>query len=132
MGTVADKLSVLQSTKEAIRYALIAMGQDVPENAPFSSYSDYILSLPTGGELPEGLSELTMENGMPEMGSVSQGGYVSDGVQVTIEAVPNEGYKFSGWSRYKGSNKFPTMVSEQTHTFIMSGKIRFRAKFEVA
>lgn len=130
MGTIADKLNLLQNTKENIRYAIMAMGLEVPEEEPFSTYPEYIMALPSGGELPDGVSELTVENGMPDMGSVSQGGYVSDGVRVTVEAAPKDGYRFTSWAKYQGSSKFPSVVEAQTYTFTMAGNVRFKARFE--
>lgn len=130
MGTVAEKLTALQNTKEAIRQAICGMGVDVTAETPFSGYAAKILSIPSGSELPEGVYTVTVENSEPDMGDVSPGGYVSGGMQVTVTATPHAGYQFAGWARYKGSGRFPTSIDEQVHTFAVTGNVRFVAMFE--
>ena len=44
MGTIAEKLAALQETKNAIKDALIEMGQEVYDNDPFSLYPELILA----------------------------------------------------------------------------------------
>ncbi len=39
MGTIADKLNLLQNTKSAIKTAIIDKGQPVEDSDPFSSYA---------------------------------------------------------------------------------------------
>lgn len=70
MGTIADKLNLLLKTKNEIRSALIAQGQDMPDNLPFSEYSEKVRAIPVGGndvtlhQLPEGTVILLPENGV--------------------------------------------------------------------
>lgn len=45
MGTVADKLNKLLSTKDAIRSAIVAKGQSVSDSDTFASYADKISSI---------------------------------------------------------------------------------------
>lgn len=47
MGTVADKLNLLMSTKEDIRNAIIGKGQTVADTDPFSSYATKIAAIQT-------------------------------------------------------------------------------------
>lgn len=49
MGTLADKLNKVLDTKERIRQALISIGEDVPEDLPFSKYPDLINPSPIKG-----------------------------------------------------------------------------------
>lgn len=130
MGTIAEKLAALQNTKTAIQQAICDMGVEAAENTPFANYPNLILSIPSGSELPEGVYTVTVENSEPDMGSASPGGYVSSGMTVTITAAPNSGYQFTGWARYKGSGRFPTMIDEPSHTFTVTGNVRFVATFE--
>lgn len=46
MGTIADKLTRIITTKEDIRQALISKGYDVPTSIPFKEYAKMILGLP--------------------------------------------------------------------------------------
>lgn len=46
MGTIADKLTRIITTKEDIRQALISKGYDVPTSVPFKEYAKMILDLP--------------------------------------------------------------------------------------
>jgi hypothetical protein len=46
MGTIADKLTRIITTKEDIRQALILKGYDVPTSIPFKEYAKMILDLP--------------------------------------------------------------------------------------
>lgn len=46
MGTIADKLTRIITTKEDIRQALISKGCDVPTSIPFKEYAKMILDLP--------------------------------------------------------------------------------------
>lgn len=48
MGTVAEKLQKLATTKEAIRQAIISKGQSVAASATFASYPDKIAAIQTG------------------------------------------------------------------------------------
>lgn len=48
MGTIADKLQKLLSTKAAIKTAIEEKGQTVPDTAPFSAYADKIRDIQTG------------------------------------------------------------------------------------
>lgn len=50
MGTIADKLNYLASTKEAIRQALINKGANVTSGATFRSFAQLIEGLQTGGD----------------------------------------------------------------------------------
>lgn len=52
MGTIANKLNLLMSTKAAIRAALIEKGQTVADGDPFSSYADKIAAIEAGVALP--------------------------------------------------------------------------------
>lgn len=46
MGTIADKLTRIITTKEDIRQALISKGYDVPTSMPFKEYAKMISDLP--------------------------------------------------------------------------------------
>lgn len=48
MGTVAEKLQKLATTKEAIRQAIISQGQSVAASDTFASYPDKIAAIQTG------------------------------------------------------------------------------------
>lgn len=48
MGTVAEKLQKLATTKEAIRQAIISKGQSVAASDAFASYPDKIAAIQTG------------------------------------------------------------------------------------
>lgn len=48
MGTIADKLNLLQNTKSAIKTAIIDKGQPVADSDPFSSYAGKIAAIQTG------------------------------------------------------------------------------------
>ena len=45
MGTTADKLQKILTTKESIRQAIISKGVSVDTNAPFSSYASKIAEI---------------------------------------------------------------------------------------
>lgn len=50
MGTIADKLTRIITTKEDIRKALISKGYDVPTSIPFKEYAKMILDLPCNAD----------------------------------------------------------------------------------
>ncbi|MBD5148782.1 MAG: hypothetical protein HDT18_00035 [Oscillibacter sp.] len=50
MGTIAEKLRLLQESKKDIRAAIMEKGQSVPETAPLSSYGDKIRAIQTGAD----------------------------------------------------------------------------------
>ena len=50
MGTIAEKLRLLQESKKDIRAAIMAKGQSVPETAPLSSYGNKIRAIQTGAD----------------------------------------------------------------------------------
>lgn len=50
MGTIADKLTRIITTKEDIRQALISKGYDVPTSVPFKEYAKMILDLPCNAD----------------------------------------------------------------------------------
>ena len=49
MGTIADKLNKLKTTKKAIKQAIIDKGVEVTDNDTFESYADKISSIQSGG-----------------------------------------------------------------------------------
>ena len=51
MGTIADKLGLLQGTKAAIRAAIEEKGQTVPEDTPFSGYPGLIRDISGGAKI---------------------------------------------------------------------------------
>lgn len=51
MGTVADKLNKVLSTKEAIKAAIIEKGQTVEDADIFASYPDKIRAIETGSKI---------------------------------------------------------------------------------
>ena len=53
MGTIADKLNKLLTTKASIKNAIITKGQTVSDDDTFASYADKILAIETGVQLPE-------------------------------------------------------------------------------
>lgn len=58
---ISENLTLLAQTKENIRQAIITMGGTVEASAPFSTYPQAILAIPTGGtSIPEGLHEFTL------------------------------------------------------------------------
>ena len=54
MGTIADKLSLLQQTKADIKAAIIEKGQSVADADPFSSYPQKIRAIEGGGSTAVG------------------------------------------------------------------------------
>lgn len=50
MGTIADKLTRIITTKEDIRQALISKGYDVPTSIPFKEYAKMISDLPCNAD----------------------------------------------------------------------------------
>ena len=60
-NTTADKLNKLQSTKLAIKNALISKGQTVLDNDTFRSYADKIVAIgtdPNAGFFVNGLKHM--------------------------------------------------------------------------
>ena len=53
MGTIADKLNKLLTTKVSIKNAIITKGQTISDDDTFASYADKILAIETGVQLPE-------------------------------------------------------------------------------
>lgn len=54
MGTTADKLNKVQSTKAAIKQAIIDKGVDVPNDTVFADYPAKIGAIESGGGTPSG------------------------------------------------------------------------------
>lgn len=50
MATTADRLELLKNTKAAIKAAIESKGQEIDDNAPFSSYAEKIEAITTGGD----------------------------------------------------------------------------------
>lgn len=48
MGTIADKLNKLISTKSKIKYAIVSKGQSISDSDTFDSYANKILAIQTG------------------------------------------------------------------------------------
>lgn len=86
MGTIADKLTYLNSTKAAIKAAIADKGVSVADTDTFRSYADKIASIETGG------SGLTI-NGIIEQYKVAAGANVSAGDFVSFVENPGFGNK---------------------------------------
>lgn len=50
MSTIAEKLTLLQNTKEDIKSAIAEKGQVISDATPFSEYGDKIRAIKTGGD----------------------------------------------------------------------------------
>ena len=66
-GTIADKLSLLISTKTAIKQAIIGQGVSVDSNDTLASYADKIASISGGADTYEAdLVLLGVVDGLPQ------------------------------------------------------------------
>lgn len=82
MGTIAEKLQKLLSTKEAIKQAIICKGVSVLDTDTFSSYADKIAEITTGSEAT--LIEKTIE----ENGTYNASDDSADGYSSVIVNIP--------------------------------------------
>ena len=118
MGTVSDKLSYLDQTKEAIKEAIINKGVDVSENDTFRSYAEKIGDIETGGGdgniMPDDLI-LTPEKELPNQ---------SEQVQYTTYTPPytSGGVDYDGAGTIKVRKVGSWIDSEISADNIKSGK----------
>lgn len=95
--TISEKLQQVSDIKDQIRESVNQKGGQLSSSAPFSDYPAAIQNL-SGGSIPEGLFEITVESDDIEKGTVSGGGAVSEGMMVTVKATPADaGYGLEGW-----------------------------------
>ena len=80
MGTIADKLNYLNTTKTNIKNAIIAKGVSVGDNDTFRSYASKIGDISSGG----GPSEITLLQNTRELSTTNVENTI---IKVTIEEV---------------------------------------------
>ena len=85
MGTTADKLEYLQSTKAAIKQAIVAKGVDVPDGTTFREYATKISDIQDVSSLPtQGAKTVTPTTS--EQTAVASGRYTTGDVKVAGDA----------------------------------------------
>lgn len=80
MGTIAEKLNYLNTTKANIKNAIIEKGVSVSDNDTFRSYATKISDISSGG----GPSEITMLQNTKELNATNVENTI---IKVTIEEV---------------------------------------------
>lgn len=80
MGTIADKLNYLNTTKTNIKNAIIEKGVEVSDNDTFRSYASKIADISSGS----GPSEITLLQNTRELSATNVGNTIT---KVTIEEV---------------------------------------------
>lgn len=123
MGTVADKLNKILATKQAIKDAIIAKGQDVSNEDTFASYPDKILAIQTGCDISDKMYSVNLQSTEPEGGNIIGGGMVSEGMTVTIKAEAADNYVFLGWQE---NDKI--ISTEPIYTFVVDREYNLTAK----
>lgn len=63
----------------------------------------------------------------PDAGTVTGGGYASDGMTVTVEATPSGTNKFKGWEESKSS-----ITDEKKYTFVIDKDRNLVAIFDIS
>ncbi len=91
-----------------------------------NDFPDRIRAIETGGKLPEGVRTITLTADPPEGGTVSGGGYASDGMTVTVKAKAESGYYPAGWQENE-----QTVSENAEYTFSISSDHELLAVFEM-
>lgn len=96
MGTIADKLLKVAQTKEEIRLAIVAKGQEIDIVDAFDTYSTKIESIVSGGGSPPpkiyGVA-IDENNSNPETALT----YINDAIGIAPLANPNNGRVSGEW-----------------------------------
>ena len=118
-------MSVQETNLRAIADA-IREKDGTTEPIPADTFPNRIRAIPAGG-MPENMFTIAVESSNPEMGTVSGGGMVSNGMRVTatIEAIPSEGNQFVAWQE-----NGETVSDNAEYTFTVSGNRDLAAVFE--
>lgn len=83
-----------------------------------------IESIPTSS-LPDNVRTITVTSSDPEMGTVSGGGVASEGMTITLDALPTTGYSFLRWE-----NGTEEIIKEKRLTIPVTGDVTLTARFE--
>lgn len=109
---IAENLTLLNNTKLAIRNAIIAVGGELSENAPFSAYSEAILALsgdtPTPTPTPEPTSAVTF-SAAQDPAFIVDFPQVGNGEYWMIGADPDSAFTYSD----SGSSLWFTISRQQ-------------------
>ena len=82
---------------------------------------------------PPATYTVTVQSNNPEWGCVTGSGIYNEGSQVTIEAVPNEGYYFDHWSNGQTVNPYTlTVTQDSVLTAIFAPKVAIQEAEAVA
>lgn len=92
-----------------------------------NDFSARILAIPTGGGAPDDVRTISLTADPPEGGTVSGGGYASDGMKITVSANNGSGYSFSQWQESGAS-----VSNEAEYTFTVTKDRTLTAAFAVA
>ncbi len=77
---------------------------------------------------------VTVEANDPAGGTVTPSGYVSKGMTVTIDAVPNEGYVLESWLQVTPNPPYMKYIwteEKSSYTFEVTSNVNFRANFRI-
>lgn len=91
-----------------------------------NDFASRILAIESGPSLPDNVSTITLTADPENGGTVSGGGVASNGMTITVNAVPDEenNYHFEGWQEGE------TVVStEPSYTFLVNGNKTLISKF---
>lgn len=109
MSTIAEKLTLLQNTKEDIKSAINEKGQTVTDLLPFSGYADKIRAITT---MPTNIYTIDVRSSDSNAGTISGAGMASSGMTVTVSATPADTHEFDGWTE-NGT----TVSTDEEYTF---------------
>lgn len=110
--------------KSLIASAVTDMGVPTAADASFETMKDNILSIETGGDMPEDMYAIIVAAEPEEGGVVSGGGIASGGMMVTVQAEPETGYLFKRWEEENSE-----VSSDLLYSFKVSAQRDLKALF---
>lgn len=110
--------------KFLIASAITAKGVNTTAGATFQTMHDNILAIPSREGFPNNIYTVKLTLDPPDSGTVTGGGMASNGMTVTVNAIPNEGNDFGEWAEND-----VTVSTDKKYTFSLNENRNLKAKF---
>lgn len=121
---IEELFTSVSEGKALIASAVTDKGVLTAADATFQTMHDNILSIESGGGLPDNVYTIALSADPPEGGTVSGGGYASAGMTCNAKAEVTDGYVFDGWEE-----SGETIHSNLLYSFQVSANRSLTANF---